>query len=198
MIKALVGVSLLLASVPAFPQTDPNASPAATETGIDPMLHPEVVRVDCIPGRGSAFWVGPHTLISVAHVTSLGGCFINGKPIHVIETKGDFAVLQSDDATDEWLRIDCSGFVSGHTYTAIGYARGLPVQTTVDVVATGETFNGFSRLWGVFTVIPGQSGGPVIDTSTGKAVGTVNVYDPQRGDSGSVALKDTPQCGAKA
>lgn len=201
MLKILLAFSAAALPVsPANPQTAPgwewaiDTSPAVTETGIDPSLHPEVVRVDCIPGRGTAFRVGPRTLISVAHVTSLGGCAINGVPITVIETKGDFSVLLTNDVSDKWLRIDCGGFVKGRPYTAIGFARGLPVQTTVDVVATGDDLSGFARLWGVFTVIPGQSGGPIIDAESGKVVGTVNVYDAQRGNSGSMALKNSPVC----
>ena len=123
---------------------------------------------------------------------------IDGKPINVIEQSGDFTILSSDDTADKWLTIDCGGFVKGHMYVAEGFARGLTSLTTVDILATGETLNGFDRLWGVFTVIPGQSGGPIVDESTGKVVGTVNVYNAERGDSGSIALKDTPVCKSKS
>ena len=198
-VKPFLAAWMALVSQPTAYQSAPEwefavAQPAATETGIDPSANPEVVRVDCATGRGSAFRVGPHILLSVAHVTSIGGCEINGVPIKVIRTQGDFAELYSDDVADKWLKVDCGGFRKGHLYTAIGFARGMPFQTTIDVTDTGSALSGFERLWGVFTVIPGQSGGAMIDPETGKVVGTINVYDAGRGNSGSIPLKDTPVC----
>lgn len=169
------------------------ASPASQE-GLDPSLHPEVVRVECLGVSGSAFRVGPDILLSVNHVTSNRGCFINGNPVTVLGSKGDFSVIRDGETTNNWLRIDCNGFVRGRRYVAIGYARGLPTLTEVDGVGTGDTSGAFSTIWGVFTVIPGQSGGAIIDADTGRVVGTVNVYDAARGFSGSIALKDTSVC----
>jgi hypothetical protein len=201
---ALLACVLTLQPTQALPPSSPHwqfavaqptvAEPAATMTGIDPSENPEVVRVICLTGMGSAFWVGPHILLSVAHVTNLGLCAIDGNLIKVIETKGDFAVIYSDRPAARWFRVDCGGFKLRHKYTAIGYARGLPVQTSVDVTATGDVLSGFAKLWGVFTVIPGQSGGPMIDPDTRRPVGMVNVFDALAGLSGSVPLRDTPIC----
>lgn len=198
-LKAALAMMLAPVSASAHPQVAPPwqfavDTQAFTETGIDPSVHPEVVRVDCIGGRGSAFKIGPHLLVSVAHVTNIGGCFINGEPIKVLRTKGDFALLYSDNVADKWLTVDCGGFQRGHSYIATGFARGLPIQTTIDIVDTGTSLGGFERLWGVFTVIPGQSGGAITDRDTGKVVGTINVYQAERGDSGSIPLKDTSIC----
>jgi sulfur relay (sulfurtransferase) DsrF/TusC family protein len=49
-------------------------------------------------------------------------------------------------------------------------------------------------LEGVWTVIPGQSGGAVLDPDTHKVVGVVNTYDMEGGLSGSVELKRTSVC----
>jgi hypothetical protein len=184
-VKALAA---LLALVPV------SAFAAANETNILPWQHPEVVRVDCLFGRGSAFYVGPTTLLSVAHVTTMLGCTINGKPFTVLRSKGDFSIISVATPSTNWLRIDCGGFVAGKLYEAIGYARGLDTQTTVELEATGKIDGQLSRLGGVFTVIPGQSGGPIRDELTGRVTGTVNTYDAEDGLSGSVALKDTPVC----
>jgi hypothetical protein len=173
----------------------PVGNPASTQEGIDPTARPEVVQVDCLTARGSAFYVGPHTLLSVAHVTSNTGCFINGKPFNVVGQSGDFTVLRVASDSAVWMHIDCDGFKGGEIYTAWGFARGLPSLTSVDITATGQKLWGFSRLWGVFNVIPGQSGGPITPASNPReVVGTVNVYDAANGNSGSVALKDTPLC----
>ena len=76
----------------------------------------------------------------------------------------------------------------------LGYARGLDTLTTVDLTATGTSMDIFAVLSGVFTVVPGMSGGPVIDPQTGKVVGIVNLYNMQAGMSGSIPLKATPIC----
>lgn len=201
-VKAVVAAALAVVASPAVPQVNPawhwavdtTPTPAVTETGIDPSIHPEVVRVDCARHRGSAVRIGPRLLLSVAHVTDGKGCEIEGAPIKVLGQKGDFSLIVTDVISEHWLRIDCGGFVQGRTYTAIGFARGLPYQTTVDVESTGQTVWDFDRLWGVFTVIPGMSGGGFVDTETGGLVGMVNVYDASVGNSGSVPLKGTSLC----
>jgi hypothetical protein len=43
-------------------------------------------------------------------------------------------------------------------------------------------------------VIPGMSGGPIVDAETGRVVGTVNKENFEAGLSWSVQLKDTPIC----
>jgi hypothetical protein len=143
---------------------------------------------------GTAFRVGNGLLLSVNHVTSQTGCFIDGKPL-VLRWKSpteDFSMLDGDDGP--FLKVDCSGFIRGREYVAIGYARGLDKPTLVEMVATGETDDGESTLVGMFTVIPGQSGGPIIDETTGRVVGTVNAENFEEGISYSVPLSSTPIC----
>ena len=202
LVKLLSVIALAAAPVPASPQTNPHWQGATapvenqvvTATEINPFLHPEIVRVDCDESRGSAVRIGPRLLLSVAHVTDNEGCLIGGLPFKILGQKGDFSVLSMEVDSAHWLGIDCGGFIKGRKYTAIGYARGLPFLTSVDVVAMGETLWGYQRLWGVFTVIPGMSGSAFLDSETGKIVGMVNVYEARRGDSGGVALKDTNLC----
>jgi hypothetical protein len=99
-----------------------------------------------------------------------------------------------DGDAGKYLKIDCGGFVKGRQYVAVGYARGLSSLTAIELEATGETFDGYSVLVGMLTVIPGMSGGAVLDEETGKVVGTVNVYNFEQGWSGSVPLSETPVC----
>jgi hypothetical protein len=192
--KALIACAAAIGLVGA---TLPQGDPASTAEGIAPDVRPEIVRVDCLTSRGTAFYIGPNLLLSVAHVTSAKGCFINGKPFEVFRpnAKQDFTLIRVADPVDKWLKIDCSGFHGGDKYTAWGFARGLDTLTSVDITSTGQMLWGFSRLWGVFNVIPGQSGGPITpENDPEHVVGTVNVYDASVGNSGSVALKDTPLC----
>jgi hypothetical protein len=172
---------------------------SATQSGIVAVEHPEIVRVDCDHTRGTAFWVGPHILLTAAHVSGGKDCKINGEPLHVLRSggkDGDLAVLQSERTATRWLTVDCKGFVKGKEYAALGYARGLDTQTEVDTKATGEDVLGMARLWAVFHAVPGQSGGPMVDRETWQPVGIVNVYNPERGDTGSVELKRTSICKA--
>jgi hypothetical protein len=168
--------------------------PAHTEEGVAP--RPEIVRVQCLTSIGSAFYIGPRTLATAAHVVDEGElCRIDGKPFKVVEQAEDFAILEVAEPVAKWLTVDCSGFAPGERYTAWGYARGLRTMTTVDISARGEKIFGFSRLWGVFNVIPGQSGGPITPVDQPQTVvGTVNVYNAVMGDSGSIAFKDTSVC----
>jgi hypothetical protein len=99
-----------------------------------------------------------------------------------------------DGDAGKYLKIDCGGFVKGRQYVAVGYARAAPFLTTVALEATGQTYDGFAILVGIFTVVPGMSGGAVLDADTGKVVGTVNVYNMEQGWSGSVPLSETPLC----
>lgn len=186
--KSLLAALCALALLSARPPI-----PAATQEGIDPTHHPAIVKVSCLTGSGTAFYIGPRTLVTVAHVLT-GGCFAGGKRFEVVSESGDFAILKVAERSRHWLQIDCKGFIGGKRYTAYGYARGLDTITSIDSESKGDIRFGFSRLQGVFHVIPGQSGGPFIDPASGKAVGTVNVFDPFRGDSGSMALKETSLC----
>lgn len=149
---------------------------------------------------GTAFRVGKGLLLSVNHVTSNGSCFIAGKPLSVKykSPTSDFSMVNGDDGP--FLPIDCGGFVKGRKYVALGHARGLDLITQVELTATGETdgTNGQAVLSGVFSVVPGQSGGPVIDEETGKVVGTVNMENYEDGLSWSVPLSGTPVCQGKA
>lgn len=194
----MIAASKALALLAAIPVIASAAN--GPRIGVEPSENYSVVRVDCDGGvRGSAFWVGPNTLLTAAHVSTNAGCTIYGEPIHVVRQggkDGDFAVLSSQHRSSYWLRMDCSGYVSGHTYAAWGYARGLATMTVIDIEAMDEDAWGMARLWGIFTHVPGQSGGPVIDPDTGKVVGVVNTYNAARGDSGSVELKRTSICQA--
>lgn len=183
-LKVACAAVLALVSAPAVPQ--------AVESSPIPKV---VCPVQFGYSMGSAVRIGPHLLISAKHVTSFPACFIDGHPIKVIYTSPDrdYSLL-SDERTGARLKVDCGGFVAGRKYLAVGHARGLDQLTTIELMATGASSGGFDILTGVFTVIPGQSGGAIVDAETGKLVGLVNVYDMPAGRSGSVPLKDTPVC----
>lgn len=143
---------------------------------------------------GTAFKIARNLAVSVKHVTDNPVCFINGQPIKAWEHPSkDFSLIEID-LPGKALKIDCGGFVKDRKYLAEGYARGLPFVTTVGLTGTGQSDAGFSILTGIFTVVPGMSGGVVVDAETGAAVGTINVHTFETGLSGSVPFKETSLC----
>lgn len=205
----LAGAVALVLSTPAIPQAQTLdrafVAQIVPDTPPPQMVfqnYPLVSRVDCGNVRGSAFRIGGNHWLSVAHVTSHKGCTINGEPITVTEQDGfnDFARLDTPTGAPNGFEIDCNGFIPGRWYWAIGYAHGLDFQTAVAIYATIYFHENGMR---AFTdsenmVIPGQSGGPVIDPQTLKVVGTVNAYNPFYGVSFSRELKDTSLCKGSA
>lgn len=172
--------------------------PTMAITQVAPYItDPRIVRVDCDDGRGTAFRVGPDILLSANHVTIGENCRINGQQFDVVRAwqRSDFSIIYLP-GTEGHLPIDCGGFVRGKRYLAVGYARGLDYQTVVEMYSVGgnEPMLHLGILWGVSTVIPGQSGGPIFDAETMRVVGIVNVYDAPSGKSGSRELKDTEIC----
>lgn len=187
-VKPLLAAALLLAPIPAAEEQSP----------IVFMDYPLVHRVDCAEGSGTAFRVGANHWLSVAHVTRLHACEIGGQPIAVTEqdSTNDFSRLDTPNGVPNGFRVNCGGYVPGHWYWAIGYAKGLPFQTAIVVYATfAKWADGRRILVGPYAFIPGMSGGPVLDI-TGAVVGTVNAYIPGTGISISRELKDTSVCGA--
>jgi hypothetical protein len=191
MLRSLLALSLLI----------PSAS--VTETLPLVIVQPEsIVQVLCfgkdVELAGTAFRIGPQFLLSVNHVTSgPEQCFIGGKPINLAwkSPTSDFSELLGDEGP--YLPIDCKGFVKGHHYIAIGFARGVTPVTTLDLVATGEHDHGMALLVGMVPLIPGMSGGPLIDSETGKVVGVNNAENFEDGLSWSQELKDEPVCAGR-
>ena len=160
--------------------------------------YPLIHQVSCREGSGTAFRVGPRHFYSVAHVTALHQCKVDGKPIKVTEQDGlhDFSQFDVDLPARKHLGINCTGFIPGHWYWSVGYAFGAPFQTSIALYATAaRDGNGRRVLLGQHTVIPGMSGGPIFD-EVGRVVGLVNAYIPGSPISLSRELRDTDACGA--
>ena len=186
--KALLAAFALLvptATAPACPDL------AVVDTGA-------IVQIDCPVAdgwiMGTGFRIG-NLLVTAKHVISHDKCFyVGGGNAEVAYSSPslDYAILKGGKGP--FIRVDCDGFVKGKKYLAVGYARGAPYLTTVELTATGSNADGFAILSGIFTFIPGMSGGPVIDEETGKVVGLINVFQEPEGIIGSVELKNTSVC----
>jgi hypothetical protein len=183
LLKALFASSLLLVSAPE-------------QTSLVFMNYPLVKKVSCNEGSGTAFRVGQNHWLSVAHVTGLHECKIDGQLITVTEQDGnnDFSRLDTPAGVPNGFKVNCEGYKPGQWYWGIGHAFGRPFQTAIAVYATyARTPNGQRVLIGEYSFIPGMSGGPVLN-SAGEVVGTVNAYVPGTGISISRELRDTAVC----
>jgi hypothetical protein len=168
-----------------------SSSPAPDYTH-RPLVH----QVICSLGKGSAFRVGPTKFLSVSHVTNLGGCTIDGVAFKATADPGlDFAVIEvpAQLRRGGGFKINCDGFKPGEWVYATGYAYGRPWQQTVTLRVTPQTIGGLQLLWGSPTVIPGMSGGVVMN-ARGEAVGTINRYSPWAPASLSQPLSETSVC----
>lgn len=179
---------LLLATLPL-------ALSGATKpaTQLEPgQLYPQVHQIVCAEGKGTGF-DSDRGVLSVAHVTESNDCRIGGRPIFSLKDKdSDFSVVLSE-RPHAGFKVNCEGFKGGEYYFAVGYARGWKWQTMVMLMATTQTVGGQTLLLGPPTVIPGMSGGPVLNAA-GEVVGTVNRYSPIYPLSFSQPLSDTSVC----
>ena len=167
-------------------------------SGHDPVkanvvAYPQVKQVDCATGKGSAF-LTDRGWISVAHVTNQLGCAIDGTPIGAAR-EGTLDFSRVDYAgKGRGFKVNCDGFKAGTYVWAIGFAGGYSWQTmTRHLVTYKDSGDGLRLLLGAPTVIPGMSGGPVLNEA-GEVVGVVNAYSLGFPVSFSRALRDTSVC----
>lgn len=159
--------------------------------------YPLVHQVSCDEGSGTAFRIGPTRFATAAHVAKLSHCTIDGHTASATEldTANDFAILESGPPKLGAMKVSCEGFHTGEWYWSNGYALGLPYQTSVAINASFyiNQRSGLRIFTGDHTVIPGMSGGPVMNAD-GEVVGITNAYNSALGLSFSRALKDTSLC----
>lgn len=182
-VKALAAAALTVAPV------------AVSSDTVTFVNYPGVYLVSCDEGSGTGFRTGHNHFFSVAHVTALHNCRINGVPIKVTEQDSEHDFSQFDaDIPGPALRYTCEGFHAGDWVWAIGYAGGRPIQTGLPVYTTYALHRtGFRIFIGEQPYIPGMSGGPVFN-ARGEVVGTVNAYVPGTGISLSRDLRETSVC----
>lgn len=195
LLRGLVFASLLLPTPSSLVLTEPTDYVIPSQAIVQVVcLAPDKNPMFTDISSGTAFRIGK-LFLSVRHVTNAPGkCSIGKNPLKIVYStpEADFAMLDADKGP--FLQIDCGGFVEGRKYMAYGFGRGQSELTPIELTATGVNERGMSRLYGMFSVIPGMSGGPIVSEDTGKVVGTVNAENFEAGFSWSVPLSSTPVC----
>ena len=176
-------------------------SPYDIDFGVTvPFEHPYVERLTCNGGTGTGFKISDGRWVTVDHVSRIGGCTMDGKPITVThnDPNGDFATFAVDDQRKGGIEVNCSGFRDRQWYFGIGYGRGISQIKSVRHSVLFSLMSGTP--FAVFEAnrfVPGMSGGPVLDLS-GRVVGTVNAYGIIQRISFSRDLSRTILCSAQA
>jgi hypothetical protein len=159
--------------------------------------HPLIELVKCMTGTGSAF-IAQFTYVSVHHVSRHKGCKIQGQPLEVVHSSPelDFSIVAVDVPGRKGIPFSCDPLREGEWYWAVGHAKGNPVQRVVALrFLQYEDNDGMAIFAGFETVIPGMSGGAVLN-ARGEAVATINAYSPFFGLSFGRALHHTELCNA--
>jgi hypothetical protein len=171
----------------------PGAQPVTAQA---PQIPYSAIRlVQCGNALGTAFHIGNGRYITANHVITGGSlpCHIGGEDAPVVyQGKGlDIAELRGPILGTRF-DLDCDGFKTGTEYLAIGMAFGS-ARTNIPMVYSAfgkDPDNGNGQFIGA-EMIPGMSGGPMIDQSY--RVAGVNL---QRWPSRALDLHDSYLCGA--
>lgn len=155
-----------------------------------------IEQVICENSLGSAVRIADGSYVSALHVTSNIGCTVADKTLAMRSEVGalDYAAFGLDGKTRRGVPVNCDGLKPGEWAFAIGYARGQPKQQLVTLRYWGSRSpENFAVLHGRETVVPGMSGGAVLNQA-GELVALVNMYNPMLRLSFLRELKDTPLC----
>jgi hypothetical protein len=180
-----------------------------TETS-DPQLR-GIRLVSCTDVKGNSwsgtmFHYNANRYITANHVATGGMCTdaLTGTALKTIylDRGNDFAIFESPHKLDNvFYKLSCSPFKSDVTYHAVGWAGGETLTDT-ELVATKRYTGPFFIIEGhadfhlrelVGYIIPGQSGGPVMDDNW-VVHGINNASWDEKNLSWSRELKDTILC----
>ena len=171
---------------------------SAAPVPVEKLPYSSIRLIRCGRASGTVFQIAPGLLMTAAHVTSNGPCSVDGVPLEITleDDALDYALLRGTIGTP--MTLLCKELKRGRTYHGIGYAGGryrmdsrLFAQSRVHVDVEGTSYSGMMRFGG--GVIPGMSGGPIIDRKS-RVVAIVNASNSAFSTALGRLVKDTQPC----
>lgn len=166
-----IGVALVAAPL-ATPVIQSHFPPA-------PTISASVKITSAVPGHGSGVHIGQGLILTAAHVVQGEGTFTvmtteDEREAQVLWASDvyDVALLRTDDADLQAMPLSCDTPVVGSAVTAYGNPLGMEfIRTSGQVIGPVGSALGIPGAYPVdMTIIPGMSGGPLVDAH-GEVVG---------------------------
>jgi len=173
-----------LPAAPPAPAAAPEPKPLSTED-IASIALPSVVGIRCGEQSGSGFFIGDDLIVTNAHVTCEGKQLVSvllqdGREIlGKVKTRDawiDIATVEVVASNVKPLRVgDPLALKPGARLAVVGSPKGLDFTVHEGTVSyVGRNLHGVGYVQFSAAVNPGNSGGPILDT-TGAAVGIVTL-----------------------
>lgn len=171
---------------------------SAAPLPVEKVPYSSIKLIRCGRASGTVFQIAPGVLMTAAHVTRNGPCSVDDVPLEItIEDDAlDYALLGG--TIGKPMTLLCKEMKRGRTYYGIGYAGGryrmdsrLFAESRTEADVEGTSYSGMMRFGG--GVIPGMSGGPIID-SKGRVVAIVNASNSALSIALGRSVKDTRLC----
>jgi hypothetical protein len=171
---------------------------SAAPSPVEKVPYSSIKLIRCGRASGTLFQVAPGVLMTAAHVTRNGPCSVDDVPLEIMleDNALDYALLRG--TVGQPMTLLCKEMKRGRTFYGIGYAGGryrmdsrLFAQSRTKANVEGTSYSGMMRFGG--GVIPGMSGGPVID-GEGRVVAIVNASNAELSTALGRSVKDTILC----
>lgn len=216
-LAALIAMTPTPAQAPAPLAADrPSINAVLPDLGARPTVNLSAIRLlVCGKSSGTGFMIGDNIIATAYHIVDEDPCIDHktGKKLFTyhIDKDHDFALAKVELSGFPYLSYDCTRYVTGQRYGSYGYSSYMQDYTIFrqsdmyayedysgeGFIMKGKAYPKFRHLFG--PMVFGHSGGPVINYTTGKAIGMNNAGNTlfgmfMTGHAWSTELADTILC----